>query len=156
MRIQYRELLKDGQYLADPPPVGPVAKKWSYRFTEKIKPVKTLITVASMSNKGQYAILLIAALAMFMDGLDGSIVNVALPVISEDLGGDAGAVSWIVTVHLMVLAGLILIFGKISDRRVADTGLHRRILGVRVQLARPCKPHRLSFSYLEEHETELI
>ncbi|KQM12458.1 hypothetical protein AOA80_01890 [Methanomassiliicoccales archaeon RumEn M1] len=115
MRIQYRELLKDGQYLADPPPVGPVAKKWSYRFTEKIKPVKTLITVASMSNKGQYAILLIAALAMFMDGLDGSIVNVALPVISEDLGGDAGAVSWIVTVHLMVLAGLILIFGKISD-----------------------------------------
>lgn len=101
--------------MADPPPVGPVAKKWSYRFTEKIKPVKTLITVASMSNKGQYAILLIAALAMFMDGLDGSIVNVALPVISEDLGGDAGAVSWIVTVHLMVLAGLILIFGKISD-----------------------------------------
>lgn len=73
------------------------------------------MTDGTMSRKGQYAILLVAALAMFMDGLDGSIVNVALPVISEDFGGDAGAASWIVTVYLMVLAGLILIFGKISD-----------------------------------------
>ena len=59
--------------------------------------------------------MLVAALAMFMDGLDGSIVNVALPVISEDFGGDAGAVSWVVTIYFMVMAGLILIFGKISD-----------------------------------------
>jgi MFS family permease len=95
-------------------------------------------------------------MAMFTGGLDGSIMNVALSAIIKDLCGDDRAVSWIVTVHLMVLAGLILIFGKISDRRVADTGLHRRILGVRVQLARPCESHRLSFSYLEERETELI
>ena len=37
---------QDGQYLADLP-CRPLAKKWSYRFTGKIKPVKTLITVAS-------------------------------------------------------------------------------------------------------------
>ena len=54
-------------------------------------------------------------MAMFTGGLDGSIMNVALSAISKDLCGDDRAVSWIVTAHLMVLAGLILIFGKISD-----------------------------------------
>ena len=55
------------------------------------------------------------------------------------------------TVHLMVLAGLIYL-GKISDCRVAD-GPSSLDPGVRVQLARPCKPIAF-FSYLEEHETD--
>ncbi len=66
-------------------------------------------------RRGQRMLLIAAALAMFMDGLDGSIVNVALPIISETFGGDAGSVSWVITIYLLMMAGLILIFGKISD-----------------------------------------
>jgi len=68
-----------------------------------------------MDRKGQNLILITAALAMFMDGLDGSIVNIALPAISRSFGGNAGTVSWVITIYFLVMAGLILIFGKISD-----------------------------------------
>lgn len=60
-------------------------------------------------------LLVAAALAMFMDGLDGSIVNVALPVITRSFGGDIGTASWVITIYFLMMAGLILIFGKISD-----------------------------------------
>jgi EmrB/QacA subfamily drug resistance transporter len=66
-------------------------------------------------RRGQNMLLISAAMAMFMDGLDGSIVNVALPAISGDFGGDVGSVSWIITIYFLMMAGLILIFGKISD-----------------------------------------
>ncbi|NLT38808.1 MAG: DHA2 family efflux MFS transporter permease subunit [Methanomassiliicoccus sp.] len=64
---------------------------------------------------GKNMLLAAAALAMFMDGLDGSIVNVTLPTISRSFGGDAGSVSWVITIYFLMMAGLILIFGKISD-----------------------------------------
>lgn len=66
------------------------------------------------------------ALGMFLDGLDSTIVNIALPEITADLGIGTGTASWIVTVYFLVMAGLILIFGKICDsggiRRVLLSG----------------------------------
>lgn len=67
-------------------------------------------------RRGQILLLVAVALGMFMDGLDGSIVNIALPSISESLNADTGTVSWVITVYFLVMAGLILIFGRISDK----------------------------------------
>ena len=64
----------------------------------------------------QKMILLIAAFAIFMDGLDGSIVNVALPVIAAELGVDISGSSWVVMAYLLITAGFILAFGKIADQ----------------------------------------
>ena len=58
------------------------------------------------------------ALGMVMDGLDGSIVNVALPTIAAAFGTDAGTVSWVIITYLLMMAGLILVFGKLADRGV--------------------------------------
>jgi EmrB/QacA subfamily drug resistance transporter len=55
------------------------------------------------------------ALALFMAGLDGTIVNIALPTISESFHVSTSAVSWVATAYLLVMAGCVLIFGKISD-----------------------------------------
>lgn len=55
------------------------------------------------------------ALGMFLDGLDGTIVNVALPDISESFHIDSSVSSWIVTIYFLVLAGLVLVFGKLCD-----------------------------------------
>lgn len=55
------------------------------------------------------------SLALFMSGLDGTIVNIALPTISEAFGVSTSAVSWVATAYLLVMAGCVLIFGKISD-----------------------------------------
>lgn len=55
------------------------------------------------------------SLATFMAGLDGTIVNIALPTISESFHVSTTTVSWVATAYLLVMAGCVLVFGKISD-----------------------------------------
>jgi EmrB/QacA subfamily drug resistance transporter len=56
------------------------------------------------------------SLAVFMSSLDGTIVNIALPTISTDFNLSSSTVSWVATIYLLVLAGCVLIFGKLADR----------------------------------------
>lgn len=64
-----------------------------------------------------YTLLLISiSLATFMSSLDGTIVNIALPTISEIFNLPMTSVSWIATIYLLVLTGCVLIFGKLADR----------------------------------------
>jgi len=56
------------------------------------------------------------SLGVIMDGLDGSIVNVALPAIAADFNTDAGTISWVIIAYLLMMAGFLLVFGKIADR----------------------------------------
>ena len=60
-------------------------------------------------------LILSISLATFMAGLDGTIVNIALPAISESFGVSTTTVSWVSTAYLLVMAGCVLVFGKISD-----------------------------------------
>ncbi len=60
-------------------------------------------------------LLLIAAFAVFMDGLDGSIVNVVLQVMAAEFGIDISGSSWVVIAYLLFMAGFILAFGKVAD-----------------------------------------
>ena len=53
--------------------------------------------------------------ATLMDGLDSSIVSVALPDIGIDLGMDTGMASWVSIVYMMVLAGLIIPFARVCS-----------------------------------------
>ncbi|MGC9435613.1 MAG: MFS transporter [Methanomicrobiales archaeon] len=55
------------------------------------------------------------SLAIFMSSLDGTIVNIALPTISSSFDISTTTVSWVATVYLIVMAGCVLVFGKISD-----------------------------------------
>ena len=55
------------------------------------------------------------SLATFMSSLDGTIVNIALPTISESFNVSSSAVSWVSTIYLLVMSGCVLIFGKVSD-----------------------------------------
>lgn len=55
------------------------------------------------------------ALMTFMATLDGSIVNVALPTMAKKLSISTEAVSWVVSIYLLVIAGTILIFGRLGD-----------------------------------------
>ncbi len=55
------------------------------------------------------------SLATFMGGLDGTIVNIALPTISESFNVSTTMVSWVATAYLLVMAGCVLVFGKVSD-----------------------------------------
>lgn len=60
--------------------------------------------------------LAICCLSLFMVGLDVTIVNVALPAISDDLGTGVSGLQWIVDAYTLVLASLLTLSGSIGDR----------------------------------------
>jgi len=59
--------------------------------------------------------------------IDGSVVNVALPVIQDSLGGSLATMQWIVNAYMVSFASLILLGGSAGDRfgrrRVFTVGL---------------------------------
>ncbi|HJJ96985.1 MAG TPA: DHA2 family efflux MFS transporter permease subunit [Methanocorpusculum sp.] len=55
------------------------------------------------------------ALAIFIDSLDGSIVNIALPTIAEGFSVDMSTAAWVIMAYFLFLVGLIPLFGKIAD-----------------------------------------
>lgn len=75
----------------------------------------------------QRRVLLIAILASFVAFLDGSVINVALPAISRELGGGLPLQQWVVDAYLVTLGALILLAGSLSDvygrQRVLRVGL---------------------------------
>jgi len=75
----------------------------------------------------QRRILVVAILASFVAFLDGSIINVALPAISRELGGGLALQQWVVDGYLLSLGALILVAGSLSDTfgrvRVLRAGL---------------------------------
>jgi EmrB/QacA subfamily drug resistance transporter len=65
---------------------------------------------------GSLTLLIVSiSLATFMSSLDGTIVNIALPTISESFNVSSSTVSWVSTIYLLVMSGCVLIFGKVSD-----------------------------------------
>jgi EmrB/QacA subfamily drug resistance transporter len=71
--------------------------------------------------------LLAAIMGSFVVGLDATVVNVALPSISQDLGGGLAGQQWVSNAYLLALGSLILIGGSLGDllgeRRVFTIGV---------------------------------
>src|SRR5262245_893635 len=64
----------------------------------------------------QIGILITVCLAVLAINLDTTIVNVALPSISDELSADTRQLQWIVDAYNLAFAGLVLAAGSISDR----------------------------------------
>lgn len=58
--------------------------------------------------EAKWWILLAVGVGSFMTALDGSVVNITLPVVSRAFNSDVAAVEWVVTVYLLVVSGLLL------------------------------------------------
>ena len=63
----------------------------------------------------QRRVLIVAVLSSFVAFLDSSIVNVALPAITRELGGGLALQQWVVDGYLLSLGALILVAGSLSD-----------------------------------------
>jgi len=66
-------------------------------------------------TKQQRLTLTISILASFVAFLDGSVVNVALPAITKELGGGLITQQWVVDAYLITLSALILTAGSLAD-----------------------------------------
>ena len=78
-------------------------------------------------SRRQRLTLVAAILGSGVATIDGTIVNVALPAIEQDLGGGLPAQQWVSNGYLLTLASLILIGGSLGDiygeRRVFTIGV---------------------------------
>lgn len=63
----------------------------------------------------KWAILGVILVGVFMSTLDSSIVNVALPTIVTEFGGNVSTAAWIVTAYVLTIASTLLLFGKMGD-----------------------------------------
>ena len=63
----------------------------------------------------KWLILTVIIIKMVMDGLDFSMLNVALPSISRSLGVTSGAIVWSVSVYTITAATSTLFFGRLGD-----------------------------------------
>jgi EmrB/QacA subfamily drug resistance transporter len=82
----------------------------------------------------KWMILVLAAASSFMTTLDSSIVNIGLPSIARTFHtGIGGATEWIVIGYLVVIAAVLLTFGRLADiigrKSIFMTGLVVFILG---------------------------
>src|SRR5215210_4847925 len=72
-------------------------------------------------------VLAVTILGSSMAFIDGTVVNVALPVLQRDLNATVADVQWIVEAYALFLAALILLGGSLGDhlgrRRVFAAGV---------------------------------
>ncbi|ETD30426.1 MFS transporter [Williamsia sp. D3] len=58
----------------------------------------------------------ILTFAMFMDLMDVTIVNVAIPSIRDDLGASPAQIEWLVGGYVLAFAGVLITAGRLGDR----------------------------------------
>jgi EmrB/QacA subfamily drug resistance transporter len=79
------------------------------------------------TTQNRWAALYVLCAGTLMIILDGTIVNVALPSIQEDLGFGQSSLAWVVNGYLIALGGLLLLAGRVGDllgrRRVYLAGI---------------------------------
>lgn len=63
----------------------------------------------------KWASFILVATGIFMSTLDSSIVNIALPVIMENLNAPFETVQWMVVIYLLTISSTLLAFGRLSD-----------------------------------------
>jgi EmrB/QacA subfamily drug resistance transporter len=72
-------------------------------------------------------ILPITSIGIFMSAMDGSIVNVSLKTIADDLNTDINGVRWVVIAYLLTISSLIGLSGSLGDifgrKKVFQSGM---------------------------------
>ncbi len=77
-------------------------------------PAPTGLTVLTVRRR--WSILAICASALFLVGLDTTIVTVGLSQIGAGLGAEPGRLAWVVDAYTVVFAGLLMTSGALADR----------------------------------------
>ena len=69
----------------------------------------------SGGDRRRWIALVVVCLAMFMNALDGSIVNVALPDIQRSLHFTQSGLTWVVDAYLISFGSFLLMAGRLGD-----------------------------------------
>jgi EmrB/QacA subfamily drug resistance transporter len=69
----------------------------------------------TLANRSRWLALYVLCLGDLMIVLDGTIVNVALPSIRDDLGFTQTSLAWVVNGYLLTFGGFLLLGGRLGD-----------------------------------------
>ncbi len=85
------------------------------------------MSAEATNDRRRWLALYVLCAAVLMIVLDGTVVNVALPSIKEDLGFSQTSLAWTVNAYLIAFGGLLLLAGRLGDlighRRIFLLGL---------------------------------
>lgn len=76
---------------------------------------ETTRTAAVTGASQKWWILFSIGIGSFMSALDGSVVNIALPVIGVTFKTSVANLEWVVTIYLLVISSALLSFGRLGD-----------------------------------------
>ncbi|MCD6567778.1 MAG: MFS transporter [Dehalococcoidia bacterium] len=68
-----------------------------------------------VSYERRYHVLAVLMVGTIMGTLDGSIVNVILPSVTESFKVDISTVQWVPMIYLLIIGSLLLFFGRLGD-----------------------------------------
>ena len=69
------------------------------------------------ASSRKWWVFLVVGIGTFMSALDGSVVNIIVPVLRAYFKSDVASVEWVVVVYLLVVSSLLLTFGRLGDLR---------------------------------------
>jgi len=72
-------------------------------------------------NNRKWLILTAVGTGIFLATIDGSIVNIALPTLVNELGTDFTTVQWVVLAYLLTVTTLMLGIGRLADMKGKKT-----------------------------------
>src|ERR1700677_4444314 len=75
----------------------------------------SVIISETTSDRRRWIALIVVCLAMLMNALDGSIVNVALPSIQRDLHFSQANLTWVIDAYLITFGSFLLMAGGPGD-----------------------------------------
>ncbi|MBD9019139.1 MAG: MFS transporter, partial [Bifidobacterium breve] len=102
------------QTQVDASPTSSTTSKTSTTMTSSTNPTASSPLPAQTPPWGA---LWVMALGLAMIVLDSSIVNVSIPTIIDDIGINLTDAQWVTSLYNIVLAALLLPFGKLGDAR---------------------------------------
>jgi EmrB/QacA subfamily drug resistance transporter len=79
-----------------------------------------MINVAAMSDRPSdrpWSVLVAIGVSTLVAGLDTSVVNTVLPLLSRELHASVAAIEWVSTIYLLVISALLLGVGRAGDMR---------------------------------------
>src|ERR1700678_3119206 len=70
---------------------------------------------AAHESRRRWIALIVVCLAMLMNVLDATVVNVALPKIQHDLHFTQAGLAWVLDAYMVALGGFLLMAGRLGD-----------------------------------------
>src|ERR671914_1980107 len=68
-----------------------------------------------LDTRRAWAVLLVLSGAIFLEGIDVSMMGVALPSMRDDLGLSTSSLQWVVSAYVLGYGGFVLLGGRAAD-----------------------------------------